>query len=94
MQSFTTALTSSYKGWQGVLGLEKLHSIAVWCNKHPNHAKAWRDHVGVKLGMDNATRWNSWYKVLDVAIRKKKRIINFMLDYAAFPAEHRLTDDD
>ncbi|KAG7409403.1 Zinc finger BED domain-containing protein DAYSLEEPER [Fusarium oxysporum f. sp. rapae] len=42
---------------------------------------SWRDAVGLSLGIDNATRWSSWYKVIDNAIRKKVQINQFLLEH-------------
>ncbi|KAG7424490.1 hypothetical protein Forpi1262_v014510 [Fusarium oxysporum f. sp. raphani] len=65
-----TGINEDYTGWQGVPALQKLHNLAVWLRSSSLHSDSWRDAVGLSLGIDNATRWSSWYKVIDNAIRK------------------------
>jgi hypothetical protein len=48
----------------------------------------WRDAVGLELGMDNTTRWSSWYKVINKAIKKKAQINRFFTQY-----DHDLGDN-
>jgi hAT family C-terminal dimerisation region len=68
----------NFSGWQGIPALSKLHAIAVWVRSSSHHSDAWRDDVGMALGIDNTTRWSSWYKVIDVAIKMQDRITLFL----------------
>ena len=70
-----------YSGWQGIPALCKLHNIAVWLRSSSLHSDNWRDAVGLSLGIDNATRWSSWYKVIDNAMKKKQQINQFLIDH-------------
>ena len=70
-----------YAGWQGISALQKLHDLAVWLRSSSIHSDNWRGTVGISLGIDNATRWSSWYQVIDNAIKKKNQINQFLLDY-------------
>ena len=71
----------SYSGWQGIPALRKLHNIAIWLRSSSLHSDSWRDNVGLSLGIDNVTRWSSWYKVIDNAIKKKLQISQFLLNH-------------
>ncbi|KAG6989967.1 hypothetical protein FocnCong_v020116 [Fusarium oxysporum f. sp. conglutinans] len=76
-----TAIDEDYTGWQGIPALQKLHNLAVWLRSSSLHSDSWRDAVGLSLEIHNATRWSSWYKVIDNAIRKKVQINQFLLEH-------------
>jgi hypothetical protein len=71
----------NYSGWQGIPALRKLHNIAIWLRTSSLHSDSWRDTVGLSLGIDNVTRWSSWYKVIGNAMKKKLQISQFLLDH-------------
>ncbi|OBS17075.1 hypothetical protein FPOA_12355 [Fusarium poae] len=62
-----------FGGVENVPALRKLHGLAVWPSSSSLHQNAWDKVVGLRLGMDNRTRWSSWYQVIDRAIRKKDK---------------------
>lgn len=68
-------------GWTGIAPLQKLHKLAVWLRSSSLHQDAWRDHVGLQLGIDNATRWSSWHQVLGNAIKRKAQISQFLIEF-------------
>jgi hypothetical protein len=72
---------SEFRGWKAIPAMRKLHNIAVWLRSSSIHSDHWEDRVGLRLGIDNDTRWNSWYKLLDNLIRKQPQIKQFLLDY-------------
>jgi hypothetical protein len=72
---------SEFRGWEAIPAMRKLHHIAVWLRSSSIHSDQWEDRVGLRLGIDNDTRWNSWYKLLDNLIRKQPQIKQFLLDY-------------
>ncbi|RKK98589.1 hypothetical protein BFJ70_g17554 [Fusarium oxysporum] len=76
-----TGISEGYTGWQGIPALQKLHNLAVWLRSSSLHSHSWRDAVGLSHGIDNATRWSSWYKVIDNATRKKVQINQFLLEH-------------
>ncbi|KAH7471214.1 hypothetical protein FOMA001_g13710 [Fusarium oxysporum f. sp. matthiolae] len=79
-RKMTTQLLE-FSGWEGINALQKLHHLAVRIGSSPIHSDNWREAVGRSLGIDNATRWSSWYKVISVALDKKAQIVQFMVDY-------------
>ena len=44
--------------------------------------------------IDNATRWNSWYKVIDVAIKYKGKFLIFLSEHEADLHDNILTAID
>ncbi|RKL02611.1 hypothetical protein BFJ70_g17345 [Fusarium oxysporum] len=71
-----------FSGWEGINSLQKLHHLAVWIGSSPIHSDNWREAVGRSLGIDNTTRWYSWYKAISVAFDKKAQIVQFMIHYS------------
>jgi hypothetical protein len=70
-----------FSGWEGIGALRKLHHLAVWLRNSPIHSDDWREAVNRSLGIDNTTRWSSWYKTISVALDKKVQIVQFMVDH-------------
>ncbi|KAI1507570.1 Dimer-Tnp-hAT domain containing protein [Pyrenophora tritici-repentis] len=54
----------------------------------------WRDTVGLQLGIDNRTRWNSWYYFISRAKRMKPQIVEFMFQHEVALGDNRLTGED
>lgn len=89
----TPAIQAIFSGWGATSTLTKLHELAVYIRVSTNHHDEWFQIVGRDLGIDNATRWNSWYDIIDVAINKKAKIMLFMSEYhSELPST--LTDQD
>ncbi|KAL9563898.1 hypothetical protein ACKAV7_011933 [Fusarium commune] len=72
---------NKFRGWQTIPAMRKLHNIAVWLRNSSIHSDLWEDRVSLRLGIDNDTRWNSWYKLIDNLIRRQSQIKQFLLDY-------------
>lgn len=81
MMRAATTQRAEFSGWEGIAALRKLHCLAVWIRSSSIHSDQWREAVGRSLGIDNATRWSSWYRVIGVALRRKARIVQFMVDH-------------
>jgi hypothetical protein len=81
-------------GFQNTPTLHKLHELAVWLRSSSLHADIWDDNVGLRLGIDNRTRWSSWYMVIDRVLAKQSEIKSFMTDHEASLADLRLTAQD
>ncbi|EXK24260.1 hypothetical protein FOMG_19001 [Fusarium oxysporum f. sp. melonis 26406] len=79
-----------FSGVENVPALRKLHGLAVWLSSSSLHQNVWDKAVGLRLGMDNRTRWSSWYQVIDRAIRKKDKIQSFMSDHEEAIGDNRL----
>ena len=62
--------TTSFSGWGASTTLTKLHDLAVYIRVSTIHHDQWISIVGRGLGIDNATRWNSWFNVINIAVLK------------------------
>ncbi|TQV91003.1 Ribonuclease H-like protein [Cordyceps javanica] len=80
LNTMPAAKQTEFSGWEGVAALQKLHHLAVWIRSSPLHSDRWREVVGQNLGIDNATRWSSWYRVINNALSRKPQVVQFMVD--------------
>jgi len=71
----------NFSGWGGIPTLAKLHALAVYIRSSTLHNDHWRDTVGIELGIDNVTRWSSWYNVINAAIRKRQEVNTFVSNH-------------
>ncbi|OWT42391.1 hypothetical protein VFPPC_18318 [Pochonia chlamydosporia 170] len=85
---------ANFSGWRQISALRKIHHLAVWLRTSSIHSDQWDMRVGLRLGIDNDTRWNSWYKLLSNALRKKAEIRQFFLDFERELGDNILTISD
>lgn len=90
----STISTDDFSGVENIPALRKLHGLALWLRSSSLHQSAWDKAVGLRLGIDNRTRWSSWYQVIDRATRKKDRIQSFMADHEEAIGDNRLLARD
>lgn len=83
-----------FSGLENIPTLRKLHQLCAWLRSSTVHAAAWDRQVGLRLGIDNQTRWSSWYAVIDRALKKMTEIKLFMHDNERSLDDIRLTTDD
>ncbi|KAK9443900.1 transposase-like protein [Metarhizium brunneum] len=81
-------------GWRSIGPLGKLHNIAVFIRSSTVHSDAWQRLAGRALGIDNATRWNSWYMLLRTALEKKDKLMVFQQEHHKALGDDSLTQDD
>jgi hAT family C-terminal dimerisation region len=60
----------------GVLG--KLHNINIHTRSSASRTKEFRSLAGRMIPLDNSTRWNSWYQMVDIALQKESAIDNYI----------------
>jgi len=70
-----------------------LHNIAVTIRSSTILSDAWLSLAGISLGIDNQTRWNSWFQLLKKAINNRAALSQFIFTNKAFE-DDRLTDND
>jgi hAT family C-terminal dimerisation region len=80
-QSSQRPINDEFVGIQNIPALRKLHQLCVWLRESTLRANAWDDVVGLQLGIDNNTRWSSWYQVINRALKKTNSIKLFMLNH-------------
>jgi hypothetical protein len=83
-----------FEGWVSTPALEKLHKIAVWLRNSSIHHDLWDEAIGISLGIDNDTRWLSWYFVIYRAMRKKDDIVKFLHQHDDACGGNSLTNAD
>jgi hypothetical protein len=57
-------------GWHSISALGNLHIIAVFIRSSTLLIDEWESLAGKALGIDNITRWNSWYNLIKIAVEK------------------------
>ncbi|KAF2180775.1 hypothetical protein K469DRAFT_753136 [Zopfia rhizophila CBS 207.26] len=67
-----------FEGWGATTALQKLHNLAVWLRNSSIHHDRWIEAVGITLGIDNDTRWSSWYHLIKRTTRKEREIKDFI----------------
>jgi hypothetical protein len=72
---------NNFRGWQAIPALRKLHNIALWLRNSSIHSDMWDNEVSLRIGIDNDTRWGSWYRLIDNLLRKQQIIKQFLLDH-------------
>jgi len=68
------------KGFRKLGPLGKLHNISVHIRASPQRTQDFKDLANKMLPLDNATRWNSWYTMLKVALAKERDIDTYVKD--------------
>lgn len=86
--------TDAECGWGGIPALKKLHNIAVLLHTSVLLYQSWVSAVGVALGIDNITRWNSWFNIIDVVIQHRSAIVIWLMDNIEQIGDNHLEKDD
>lgn len=81
-------------GWRRIGPMGKLHNIAVFIRNSTICSGAWDDIAGKALGIDNITRWNSWFRLLDAAISQEGPLSILLNQYHNELEGDILTHDD
>ena len=75
--------------------LGKLHNIIVHIRSSPQRTKEFSDKAGRRIPLDNRTRWNSWYQMLDAIFQEQKENIDLQNLLDRYTQKHvdQLFDD-
>lgn len=57
-----------------------LHNLVVWIRSSTQRYQASLQAAGRMIPQDNLTRWNSWYRMIHIAIALRKELNSFMDD--------------
>lgn len=76
------------QGWRSIGPLGKLHNLAVALRNSTQLQDYWKNISPRLLGIDNATRWNSWYKLINRALGMKSELVRFCVEYDRFECIH------
>jgi hypothetical protein len=87
-------------GWRSIGPLGKLHNIAVNIRSSEQRYNEFKAKAGRSLGLDNDTRWNSWYIMLTTGLKLQSAINAYAEKYYSelgedylSPAEWRVLED-
>jgi len=58
--------------------LGKLHNIIIHIRSSANYIKQFIDLAGRRIPLNNYTRWNSWFRMLNVALKKETNINKYV----------------
>jgi hypothetical protein len=61
----------------GVMG--KIHNIVIHIRASPNRTNAFEAMAGMLIPLDNRTRWNSWFRMLNTTL--DTRVLNALRNY-------------
>lgn len=62
------------QGWRRLGPLGKVHNISVHMRGNDYRWSDFKKRAGRSLGLDNDTRWNSWFRLLDAALRLQSHV--------------------
>ena len=62
------------RGFRKMGALGQLHNIINHCRSSTSRSKQFETLVGRKIPLDNRTRWNSWWTMLDIALKHESGI--------------------
>ena len=66
----------NFTRWRSISALSKLHNIAVHIRTSNILSNYWRQlSLKLMLGINNATRWNSWYLLIKRAVSMQSKIM-------------------
>lgn len=60
--------------WRRLGSLGKLHSINIWARASTERYNGFVRAIGRAIPLDNDTRWNSWFKEVEVALLKRREL--------------------
>jgi hypothetical protein len=80
--------------WRRLGPLGKLHNIAIFIRSSVPRNNDFNTMAGRGLPLDNSTRWNSWYQMLEVAIEKNSAIDNYCKKHFSDLKEDYLSPED
>lgn len=81
-------------GWRRLGPLGKVHNISVHMRENDYRWTQFKKRAGRSLGLDNDTRWNSWFLLLDVALNLQEHVEWYQRKYCENLQDDYLTPDE
>jgi hypothetical protein len=81
-------------GWREMGPLRKVHNIAVHIRADDYRYNLFKKRAGRVLGLDNDTRWNSWFRLLNVTLEKQEHVKWYQDKYYESLKDDYLTPED
>ena len=64
--------------WRGFGVLTKLHNVCMYSRSSTSIYNDFKSKIGRALPRDNDTRWNSWFRLIDVAIERRAKLMDWI----------------
>jgi len=81
-------------GWRKLGPLGKVHNTSIHMRANDYRWNLFKKRAGKALGLDNDTRWNSWFVLLDVALNLQEHVEWYQKKYYENLQEDYLTPED
>jgi hypothetical protein len=81
-------------GWREMGPLGKVHNICIHMRASDYRYNLFRRRAGRVLGLDNDTRWNSWFLLLDMTLKKEEQVKWYQDKYYDSLKDDYLTPED
>ncbi|RKK13981.1 hypothetical protein BFJ66_g18192, partial [Fusarium oxysporum f. sp. cepae] len=88
----TKAQATEEWGEFSVLG--KLHNLCIYSRSSTSIYNDFKAEIGRALPRDNDTRWNSWFRLIDVAIEKRAKFMDWIQENHAKIEKDALDHND
>lgn len=86
---FSTSLNPS-----GIPPLRKLHNLAVQIRSSFSLFRSWKSAIGVALGIDRASPWKCWFKLIDALLQHRPAISIWLMEHIDSIKDNHLEEDD
>jgi hypothetical protein len=68
--------------WRKIRGLRKIYNLVIFIGSLNNRIRRFVQLTSRIIPIDNNTRWNSWFLILEVALSLKLYMIRFIEKYS------------
>src|SRR5579871_2828294 len=72
---------ASEEVWHEIGSLEKVHNLAIWLRSSNMRYNEFLELAKKMLTLDNDTQWNSWFKILEIALELWPHINTILAKY-------------
>ncbi|EXU94805.1 hypothetical protein X797_012113 [Metarhizium robertsii] len=80
--------------WREFSVLGKLHNLCIYSKSSTSIYNDFKAKVGRSLPRDNDTRWNSWFRLIDVAIERRAKLMDWIQENRAKIEKDALDHND
>ncbi|KAG6989519.1 ATP-dependent DNA helicase pif1 [Fusarium oxysporum f. sp. conglutinans] len=80
--------------WREFSVLGKLHDLCIYTRSSTSIYNDFKAEIGRALPRDNDTRWNSWFRLIDVAIEKRAKFMDWIQENHAKIEKDALDHND
>ncbi|RKK06845.1 hypothetical protein BFJ65_g18398 [Fusarium oxysporum f. sp. cepae] len=80
--------------WREFSVLGKLHNLCIYSRSSTSIYNDFKAEIGRALPRDNDTRWNSWFRLIDVAIEKRAKFMDWIQENHAKIEKDALDHND